>query len=403
MDIHSFASRGDATGVSKELAKGVPVDIRDERNYTPLAYAAKSPSADESMLRLLVEEGANVSALVAESESFPLGIAAGSGSVEKVQVLLDAGADTKFESPKGYTVLIHIMHTLHDDERLVPMAEFLLQNGAETDCETEYGESPLSVASLMGRFDAVKSLLDAGADPTPLRWTELMKAVAFGSSSEVQRLLEGGSKIDDRDRWDRTPWLLTAFVKDIAKAKMLHSVGANINDRDRGGDTVLMHCSARGNAERLPWLIEIGAEIDAINGFGKTALMSAAEAGNEDSVRLLLKAGANPSQKNEYNDNVIRNQRGASVALACHSQNSPMVGSCRSAVNTKTSMIPTSAFTTMSSFTSVLDSSRSWGIRRKYFTRPTSIPLRTLTASSTSLAAWAITDQGGLGRRRSTD
>jgi len=259
MDIHSFASRGDAAGVSKELAKGVPVDARDDQDYTPLAYAAKSPSADESMLRLLIESGADVNAGIDESKSFPIGLAACSGNLEEVQFLLDAGANIKFESPKGYTILINIMHSLHDDERLVPMAEFLVKNGAVIDCETDYGESSLSVASRMGRFDAVKLLLDAGADPTPLQWTELMKAVAFGSCRDVQRRLDSGDKLDDRDRWDRTPWLLTAFVHDITKAKLLHAAGANINDRDRGGDTVLMHCSARGNPEMLPWLIEIGA------------------------------------------------------------------------------------------------------------------------------------------------
>ena len=36
--------------------------------------------------------------------------------------------------------------------RVVPMAEFLIRSGAETDCETDYGESPLSVASPMGRL-----------------------------------------------------------------------------------------------------------------------------------------------------------------------------------------------------------------------------------------------------------
>lgn len=305
MDIHDFASTGDMSGVRNELAKGVSVDIRDKRNHTPLACAASSADADVAMLELLIEAGADVNALVGESEGFLLGVAAGSGSVGKVKTLLDAGANVKFTSPKGYTVLISIMYALHNDERLVPMAEFLIQHGAETDCETDYGESPLSVASLMGRFDAVKALLAAGADPSPLRWTELMKAVAIGGSSDVQRMLEGGGKLDDRDRWERTPWLLSAFVEDMAKAQLLLAAGAKIDDRDRMGDTVLMHCATKGKAEMLAWLVENGAEIDAISDFGKTALMSAAEAGKDDCVRLLLKAGANPSHKNEYDENVM--------------------------------------------------------------------------------------------------
>ncbi|MCB9924928.1 MAG: ankyrin repeat domain-containing protein [Planctomycetaceae bacterium] len=305
MDIHAFASRGDISGVRNELAKGVSIELRDDKNHTPLACAASSADTDAPMLELLIDAGADVNALVGESEGFLLGLAAGSGSVEKTQTLLDAGADIKFKSPKGYTVLINIMYALHNDERLVPLAEFLIQHGAETDCETDYSESPLSVASLMGRFDAVKVLLDAGADPSPLCWTELMKAVALGGSSDVQRLLEGGGNLDDRDRWERTPWLLSAFVEDVTKAQLLLAAGAAIEDQDRMGDTVLMHCSTRGKIERLACLIESGAKIDAINGFGKTALMCAAEAGKAECVRLLLKAGANPGHKNEYDENVM--------------------------------------------------------------------------------------------------
>ena len=195
MDIHTFASRGDISGVRNELAKGVSIHVRDANKHAPLDCAASSPHADAKMLRFLIDAGADVKALVPESESFSLGLAACSGTVEKIQVLLDAGADIKFESPKGYTVLINIMYALHNDERLVPMAEFLIQHGAETDCETDYSESPLSVASLMGRFDAVKVLLAAGADPSPLCWTELMKAVAIGSSSDVQRLLRNAGTV----------------------------------------------------------------------------------------------------------------------------------------------------------------------------------------------------------------
>lgn len=189
MKIHAYASQGDRTGVRNELGKGVPVDARDEQNSAPLAHAASKPAADEFMLSLLIESGADVNAAVDESKSYPIGLAACSGSLGKVQLLLDAGANIRFESPKGYTVLINIMYSLHDDERLVPMIELLVTCGAETDCETEYGESPLSVASHFGRFDAVKSLLDAGADPALLQWTELMKAVALGTCGDVQRLL----------------------------------------------------------------------------------------------------------------------------------------------------------------------------------------------------------------------
>ncbi|MHB8954462.1 MAG: ankyrin repeat domain-containing protein [Pirellulaceae bacterium] len=305
MEIHAYALHGDCNGVQGELTKGVPVDARDEQDYTPLAYAVSSLEANEEVLRLLIDSGADVNAAVDHSKKVPLGLAAGSGSLKNVQILLDARANINFESPKGYTVLINVMYSLHDDERLVPMAECLIRNGAEMDCETDYGESPLSVASWQGRFDAVNLLLGSGADPSPLRWTELMKAVALGTCDDVQRVLDGGGNLNDRDRWDRTPWLLTAFVEDVEKAKILYSAGASVNDRGRGGNTALIYCAARGKSDMLQWLVEKCTDIEAVDDTGNTALMLAAQAGETTCVQLLLEAGANPSRKNRNDENAM--------------------------------------------------------------------------------------------------
>lgn len=313
LDIHSYASKGDCSGVRNELSRGVPVDARDVQDYTPLAYALSSPNAGEEILQLLIASGADVNASVDNSMSFPLGLAAGSGNLSKVQILWNAGANIKYVSPKGYTVLINVIHSLNDDKMLIPVIEFLVKNGAEIDCETDYGESPLSVASHLGRFDAVKLLLGAGADPSPLQWTELLKAVALGSFEDVQRLLAGSDSLNDRDRWDRTPWLLASFVGDVKKAKLLRSTGANINDQGRGGQNSLMYCAERGHPDLLQWLIEIGVDIEVVDSAGNTALMLAAQAGKTTCAQLLLEAAASPSGKNEYGENAMAMASNAEV------------------------------------------------------------------------------------------
>ena len=313
MSLHKYATVGDEAGVRAELAKGVPVDCVDGQGRTPLACAAGEPSAGVEILRLLIEAGADVNRPVEEEKRFPVGLAACSASFEKVRLLLDAGADIDFESPSGYTILINTVYALQNDEQLVPMIDFLVAEGAAMDCETEYGESPLSVASLFGRFDAVKSLLDAGADPTPLRWTELMQAVAWGTSADVERMLAKEDGLHDRDRWERTPWLLSVVAGDIDKAQVLRAAGAGVNDQARGGDTALMISAGQGRSEMLRWLLEAGVEIDARDGAGQTALMLAAQAGHADCVELLLQAGANPSHRNDYDENAIQLASGERV------------------------------------------------------------------------------------------
>lgn len=305
MTIHEYASRGDCDGIRKELRNGVSVNARDERDCTPLACAASNSSANIEALQLLIDAGADVNAAVDGSKSFPVGLAACSGDLSKVRCLLEVGANINFVSPKGYTILINVMYSLHDDENLVPMVNFLVANGAKTECETDYGESPLSVASIQGRIDAVEALLNAGADSSRLKWTELMMAVVLRKYEEVERLVESGSGFDGRDKFGRTAWLLASVVGDVKKAQLLLAHGAKLDERGRMGDTALMIRAAKGNDAMLQWLIETGADIDAVDDAGNTALILAAQGGATTCVQLLLKASADPSHKNTYNQNAM--------------------------------------------------------------------------------------------------
>ena len=72
MGIHSYASHGDGNGVRGELAKGVPIDARDEQDYTPLAYAVSSAKPNGEALRVLIASEADVNAAVDHSEKCPL-------------------------------------------------------------------------------------------------------------------------------------------------------------------------------------------------------------------------------------------------------------------------------------------------------------------------------------------
>ncbi len=292
MSIHDFIKLGDTEAVRRELAKGTAVDSRDERDFTPLALAAGSSSADESMMTLLIDSGADVNAAVGESKEFPLGIAACSGSIAKVQLLADAGANVRYVTESGYTVLINIMYKLFDDERLVPMINRLVKLGAETDCESKYGESPLSVTSRVGRFDAVKALLDAGADPSPLQWTKLMQAVALGTVDEVQTLLSHKDiRLDERDRWERTPWLLACVAGDIDKAKLIFEAGAVANRKNKYDESTISLASSEG-VMRL--LIGAGAGICEINIDLKRTLLGLQCVASLDVTKREYKTGCRP-------------------------------------------------------------------------------------------------------------
>lgn len=309
MQIHIYAQQGDIAGVRDKIANGIDIDCPDEYSHqTPLMYAVSSANAGIDMIRFLLEHGANVNAVEQESQNTVLGLAVQSGNLNKIQLILDSGADINYQSPDGYDVLIHAMYgrDILQDQNLISTLNLLISRGVAVNGISSYGESAIKVAAHIGRFDAVKLLLNAGANPEQLGWTELMHAIVFDSLEQVKLLLEEGADKDVRDCWHRTPWLLSVQMGELAKAKLLLAATANHNDVGNCGKTPLMYAIESDKPEVLEWLIVEGFDIEATDDFGNTALIIAAEHGATDCVRILLEAGANPSKINNCNDTAIK-------------------------------------------------------------------------------------------------
>ncbi|NEU84160.1 ankyrin repeat domain-containing protein [Nostoc sp. UIC 10630] len=307
--IHIYVQQGDIAGVARKIANGIDIECLDEYSQqTPLMCAVSSANAGIDMIRLLLEHGANVNAVEQESQNTVLGLAVQSGNLDKIQLILDAGADINYQSPDGYDILIHAMHgrDILRDENLISTLNLLISRGAVVNGMSSYGESAIKVAAHIGRFDAVKLLLNAGANPEQLGWTELMHAIVFGSLEQVLLLLEQGADQDVRDCWHRTPWLLSIQMGELPKAKLLLAGGANHNDVGNCGKTPLMYAIENNRLEVLQWLIAERFDIEATDDFSNTALIIAAEHGATDCVKILLEAGANPSRINNCDDKAIK-------------------------------------------------------------------------------------------------
>ena len=223
--------------------------------------------------------------------------AVGEGDLETIRWLLDDGADIRYVRPHGYTVMIDVMHgrSMLEGTDLLAVLRLLIDRGADLDAVSDYGESALSVASRVGRFDAVELLLSSGANPAPLEWTALHRAVALETIADVKRRLEAGDDVTARDRWERTPLLLSLQTGDIEKAEALLSAGGSLADRGRCGKTPLMYPVENDDPAMLRWLLERGVDPNATDDFGGTALIAAAGGGAAKCVRALLDAGADPN------------------------------------------------------------------------------------------------------------
>ena len=181
---------------------------------------------------------------------------------------------------------------------LLSAVQILLDEGHDPSAVTEYSESPLRVASNNGRFDVVKLLLSKGADESQLGWTNIFHAIAYGSLENLEEAITGGSDLDARDFWSRTPFLFSILVGDIRKTEMLVQAGADTSAVGRCGKTPMAYAIKKDNVDMLNWLIERGFDIEQVNDFGNAPLMEAVKAGAVECLKALINKGADISKPN---------------------------------------------------------------------------------------------------------
>ncbi|KAJ1328888.1 ankyrin repeat domain-containing protein 50 [Microdochium nivale] len=294
---------GHRTVVKLLLEKGAEIEAKDsEYGRTPLSWAAKN--GHEASVKLLLEKGADIEAKDSEYGQTPLSWAAENGHEAIVKLLLEKGADVEAKDGSGRTPLSWAARKGHEAS-----VKLLLEKGADIEAkDSEYGQTPLSWAAENGHEAIVKLLLEKGADveakdseygQTPLSW-----AAKNGHEASVKLLLEKGADVEAKDsQYGRTPLLIAAKNGHEASVKLLLEKGADIEAKDEDGRTPLSWAAENGHEAIVKLLLEKGADVEAKDGSGRTPLSWAARKGHEASVKLLLEKGADFEAKDsEYGE-----------------------------------------------------------------------------------------------------
>jgi ankyrin repeat protein len=166
------AKTGLAPNVAALLEVGADADERCNKGWTALFWAVWSRVA-EAVEMLLHKLGVTVSlprpsvqpSLVEQrddQENTLLMIAAALPDKRIAEMLLDGGADINAKNAAGNTALIIASRQMAD----VSTTEWLLSHGAQTDITDNAGRTALFLACSNYQFDAIRSLLNAGADPS---------------------------------------------------------------------------------------------------------------------------------------------------------------------------------------------------------------------------------------------
>jgi ankyrin repeat protein len=162
----------DASTVADLLARGFDPNTVDPKGRQGLMMAVQEPSPKVIDV-LLRWPKTNVESRSAKDES-PLMLAALQGNLDLAKKLIERGADV---NKTGWTPLHYAATNAHLD-----LINLLLENYAYIDAESPNKTTPLMMAAMYGSSEAVKLLLDAGADPT-LRNELGLSAIDFANKA----------------------------------------------------------------------------------------------------------------------------------------------------------------------------------------------------------------------------
>jgi len=158
-ELVDAAFQGDIQKVAQLLRLNINPNAFDRKGVN--ALAAASANGHSGVVKLLLENGADVNAKDPSYQLTALFPACGGNHAEVVKILLNAGADPNVKSnPDMITPLITAV--VGGSQEIVRL---LLSAGADPNIVHRTGLSPLMVASKGGYGEIVKMLLQHGANP----------------------------------------------------------------------------------------------------------------------------------------------------------------------------------------------------------------------------------------------
>jgi ankyrin repeat protein len=285
--VRLLASRGADVHARTAAAAAAGRRPRDAAGYTALIFAARN--GDVESAKALLDAGANVDDAVDDGMS-ALTLATVRGHVPTALLLLDWGADPN-AAGAGYGPL----HWAAGSWETA-----FTTNDITTAREGEDEWNSL-IGLREGKLQLVKALLAHGADAN----ARIKSTPARAGATRSPKLPE---------LTGATPFLLAAMAGDTAVMRTLKEAGADPSVTTTKQSTPLMAAAGLGrilgentvkeadllDAARLA--IELGGNVAAVDGFGNTALHYAAYHRLSTIVQLLVEKGAELEVKNMFGE-----------------------------------------------------------------------------------------------------
>ena len=147
--LMTAVNNNDIFSVQKLIGQGVDVNELDANRDAPLVIAAYKGYTE--IVKLLLEAGADITAVDPEMKATALHAAAYAGRTDAARVLIAYKIDIDKQGPyNGYTAL-------HDAvwQNSIETAKVLIEAGANLKIKSKDGQTPLELAKAKGRREIV--------------------------------------------------------------------------------------------------------------------------------------------------------------------------------------------------------------------------------------------------------
>jgi ankyrin repeat protein len=209
---------------------------------------------------------------------------AAEGDQKALGLFFAAGFDVNTPNAAGYTGLMAAA-----ERGRVDIVKLLLDHKADPNVAGRDAGTALMLAAENNQPEIVKLLLDRGADPNRQDhngWTALLKAAYQGNAKCIE-ILASHTKLE----LDRALLVATLMERKDA-VKVLLDNGAEVDFRASDGRTPLILAAGKGNKGIVELLLKAGADASLTDQSGQTAQAVAAAKGFNDIAESLRHAPA---------------------------------------------------------------------------------------------------------------
>ena len=294
------AYKGKVQVVKSLIERGADPSLMDNRGWNSLHVAANGGDAD--IIDLIHTQVPNIESKTGDGRT-PLMIAAFNSKLHAVKWFLEKGATVTREANSGANAL-HFAAEGGDTDIIDLIHTHLLN----IESKTSQGRTPLMMAALGGKLQAVKWFLEKGATVNcddNRGWNTLHFAAEGGDTDIIDIIHTHLPNVDSKTNEGHTPLMVAAFNGKLPVVKWFLEKGATVTLKDKAGWNMLHFAAQGGDTDILDLIHNHVPNIESRSLVGITPLMVAVGNCKLHAVQWFIEKGASVACVVENGCNIL--------------------------------------------------------------------------------------------------